>query len=210
MAGSEKVGLDALVDMFELQYPDIEFINASVAGGAGSNAKAALAVPARGRQPARHLPGARAVPSSPTTSRPGQLQDLTEFYADNGLNDVFPATLIERLTVDGKIYSVPSNIHRVNVVWANTELLESAGIDPQTPPADIDAWIADLRDAAGRRRRVPARARQRLHAGAALRERADRRPRAVLYSEPLDEHEELGRRRRADARSTTTAICSTS
>ena len=34
-SGSEKVGLDALVKVFNEQYPDIEFINASVAGGAG-------------------------------------------------------------------------------------------------------------------------------------------------------------------------------
>src|SRR5690554_2887808 len=42
-SGSEKVGLDALVEVFGEQYPDIEFINASVAGGAGPNAKPALA-----------------------------------------------------------------------------------------------------------------------------------------------------------------------
>ena len=42
-AGSEKAGLDALVDVFNQQYPDTEFVNAAVAGGAGSNAKNALA-----------------------------------------------------------------------------------------------------------------------------------------------------------------------
>jgi glucose/mannose transport system substrate-binding protein len=143
VAGSEKVGLDALVDTFKLQYPAIEFLNASVAGGAGSNAKAALASRLEAANPPDTFQ-AHAGAELTDYIEAGQLQDLTGFYADNGLNDVFPATLIERLTVDGKIYSVPSNIHRANVVWANTELLESAGIDPQTPPADIDAWIADL------------------------------------------------------------------
>ena len=38
-SGSEKAGLDALVGVFKEQYPKVEFINASVAGGAGSNAK---------------------------------------------------------------------------------------------------------------------------------------------------------------------------
>ncbi|HTE64257.1 MAG TPA: extracellular solute-binding protein, partial [Solirubrobacteraceae bacterium] len=50
----------------------------------------------------------------------------------------------ELLSVDGKIYSVPSDIHRVNVVWANSGLLTAAGIDPVATPASIDAWIADL------------------------------------------------------------------
>ena len=85
------------------------------------------------------------MPSSPTTSRPASCRTSREFYADNGLNDVFPETLIDRLTVDGKIYSVPSNIHRANVVWANTAVLESAGHRPDRPlPPNLDAWIADL------------------------------------------------------------------
>ena len=59
-----------------------------------------------------------------------------------GWSDAFPQGLIDNLTVDGKIYSVPANIHRANVVWANKTVLEDAGIT--AVPADIDALIADL------------------------------------------------------------------
>src|SRR5690625_4839575 len=41
--GSEKAGLDALVEVFEEQNPDYTFVNGAVAGGAGSNAKNVLA-----------------------------------------------------------------------------------------------------------------------------------------------------------------------
>jgi glucose/mannose transport system substrate-binding protein len=143
VAGSEKVGLDALVDEFATQYPGIEFINASVAGGAGSNAKAALASRLEAGNPPDTFQ-AHAGAELTDYIEAGQLQDLTSFYAENGLDDVFPETLIDRLTVDGRIYSVPSNIHRANVVWANTEVLAAAGIDPEVPPADLNAWIADL------------------------------------------------------------------
>ncbi|HEV7742023.1 MAG TPA: ABC transporter substrate-binding protein [Pseudolysinimonas sp.] len=143
VAGSEKVGLDALVNTFELQYPGIEFLNASVAGGAGSNAKAALASRLEANNPPDTFQ-AHAGAELTDYIEAGQLQDLSQFYVDNGLTDVFPPSLIERLTVDGKIYSVPSNIHRANVVWANTSVLESAGLDPKTPPADLNAWIDDL------------------------------------------------------------------
>jgi glucose/mannose transport system substrate-binding protein len=143
VAGSEKVGLDALVNVFGEQYPGIEFINASVAGGAGSNAKAALASRLEADNPPDTFQ-AHAGAELTDYIEAGQLQDLSQFYADNGLTDVFPETLVDRLTVDGKIYSVPSNIHRANVVWANTAVLESAGIDPAVAPASIDAWIADL------------------------------------------------------------------
>ena len=142
-SGSEKVGLDALVGVFSEQYPGIEFINASVAGGAGSNAKEALAFRLEADNPPDTFQ-AHAGAELTDYIEAGQLQDLSQFYVDNGLTDVFPESLIDRLTVDGKIYSVPSNIHRANVVWANTAVLTAAGIDPTTPPANLDEWIVDL------------------------------------------------------------------
>ena len=51
---------------------------------------------------------------------------------------------MERLTVDGAIYSVPSNIHRNNVVWASVSVLKAAGLDPAKPAQTIDAWISDM------------------------------------------------------------------
>ena len=42
-AGGEADGLNAMYEVFKQQYPDIEIVNATVAGGAGSNAKAVLA-----------------------------------------------------------------------------------------------------------------------------------------------------------------------
>ncbi len=142
-SGSEKVGLDALEKAFAEQFPDIKFINASVAGGAGSNAKAALAARLEANNPPDSFQ-AHAGAELTDYIEAGQLQDLSGFYSEKGLNDVFPESLLERLTIDGKIYSVPSNIHRANVMWVNVDVLEKAGIDPNTAPADIDAWLVDL------------------------------------------------------------------
>ncbi|WP_022883436.1 ABC transporter substrate-binding protein [Glaciibacter superstes] len=142
-SGSEKVGLDALVEVFAEQYPDIEFVNAAVAGGAGSNAKAALASRLEADNPPDTFQAHAGAELSDYIAA-DQLQDLSAFYDENGLTDVFPESLIERLTVDGKIYSVPSNIHRANVTWVNSSVLDKAGIDPTKAPADMDAWIADL------------------------------------------------------------------
>ena len=41
-SGSEKLGLDALVKVFNTQHPDVKFVNGAVAGGAGSAAKELL------------------------------------------------------------------------------------------------------------------------------------------------------------------------
>lgn len=142
-SGSEKQGLDALVGVFNEQYPSVEFVNAAVSGGAGSNAKAAL----QSRLDANNPPDSFQAHSGAEITdyiEAGKLQDLSDFYSENGLNDVFPESLLTQLTVDGKIYSVPSNIHRANVVWVNTSVLEAAGIDPSEAPSDLDSWIADL------------------------------------------------------------------
>src|SRR5690348_16924164 len=41
--GGEAAGLEAMLKVFQQKNPDIEFVNAAVAGGAGTNAKAVLA-----------------------------------------------------------------------------------------------------------------------------------------------------------------------
>jgi len=57
---------------------------------------------------------------------------------------VFPADLLTLLTVGGKIYSVPSNIHRANMVWANPSVLKAAGLDPKAKYDSIAAWFPAL------------------------------------------------------------------
>ncbi len=141
--GSEKAGLDALVDIFNEQYPDLTFNNLAVAGGAGSQAKAVLAAQLQASNPPDSFQ-AHAGAELQDYIVADQLEDLSKFYEEEDLASAFPADLMERLTVDGKIYSVPSNIHRANVVWANVEVLEKAGLDPESPPEDLDAWFADM------------------------------------------------------------------
>lgn len=141
--GSEKVGLDALVKVFNTDYPNLTFDNLAVAGGAGSQAKSVLAAQLKAGNPPDSFQ-AHAGAELQDYIDADQLEDLTSFYADNKLTEQFPKDLVDRLTVDGKIYSVPSNIHRANVVWANVGVLKDAGIDPAKPATDLDGWFADM------------------------------------------------------------------
>ncbi|MEE6280679.1 ABC transporter substrate-binding protein [Georgenia sp. MJ170] len=149
-AGSEKLGLDALVEVFNEQHPDIEFINGAVAGGAGSAAKDLLQSNLQANNPPDTFQG-HAGEELKDYIEAGQLEDVSDLYDEFGLNDVFPQDLIDLVTVDGAIYSVPSNIHRSNVVWGNPTVLADAGIDTATPPASMDEFIEQLEtlDAAG-------------------------------------------------------------
>ncbi|GAA2228522.1 extracellular solute-binding protein [Promicromonospora sukumoe] len=143
-AGSEKAGLDALVGVFNEQHPDIEFVNGAVAGGAGSAAKDLLQTRLQAQDPPDTFQ-AHAGAELQDYIDAAQIEDVSNLYDEFGLTDVFPADLVDRLsTDDGKIYSIPSNIHRANVVWANPTVLEDNGVDPEATYDDLDAWMADL------------------------------------------------------------------
>jgi glucose/mannose transport system substrate-binding protein len=140
-AGSEKVGLDALEKVFKQQYPNDTFVNLAVAGGAGSNAKAKLASDLQNNQPPDSFQGHAGAELSDYIAA-GQIEPVNDVINALGGNKTFPQNLLDLLTVKGNIYSVPSNIHRANVVWANPKVLSKAGITEV--PKDMKGWIADL------------------------------------------------------------------
>ncbi len=140
--GGEKAGLDGLVSTFNKDYPDYKFVNGAVAGGAGSNAKAVLASRLQSGDPPDTFQ-AHAGAELADYIKAAQIQDVSSLYDEEGYMDVFPQGVLDALTVDGKIYSVPANIHRANVVWANPKVLKDAGITKV--PVDLDAWIADMK-----------------------------------------------------------------
>ncbi|WP_049564567.1 ABC transporter substrate-binding protein [Streptomyces sp. SBT349] len=142
-AGSEKAGLDALVGVFNEQHPDTEFVNGAVAGGAGSAAKDLLQSRLQANDPPDTFQ-AHAGMELLDYINAGQLQDLSPLYDELGLRDVFPADLLERLTHEDEIYSIPSNIHRANMMWSNPAVLEENGLDPQRAYGSLDEWFADL------------------------------------------------------------------
>ena len=142
-AGSEKDGLEALVKVFNAQFPKTKFANKAIAGGGGAQAKQKLAADlSAGNPPDTYQAHAGAELKDDIDA--GYLQDVSKLYDEFKLKDAFPKTLMERLTVDGAIYSVPSNIHRNNVVWASVSVLKAAGLDPAKPAQTIDAWISDM------------------------------------------------------------------
>ncbi|MFD6093963.1 ABC transporter substrate-binding protein [Oerskovia sp. NPDC060338] len=142
-AGSEKAGLDALVTVFDEQHPDFTFENGAVAGGAGSAAKDLLQTRLQANDPPDTFQ-AHAGKELTDYIDAAQLEDISDLYDQYGVKDVFPEDLIDLLTVDGKIYSMPSNIHRSNMVWANPAVLTEAGLDPAATYESMDDWFVAL------------------------------------------------------------------
>ena len=126
---------------FTKQNPSTPFINAAVAGAAGVNAKGVLV----SRMAAGNPPDtfqAHAGAELSTYVKAGQVEDLTFLYKAEGWDKVFPAGLIKTLTTNGKIYSVPVNIHRANVLWWNPATATKAGVS--AAPKTMEEFIADL------------------------------------------------------------------
>ena len=139
--GGEKAGLEGLVTQFGKDCPGQTFENGAVAGGAGANAKQVLASRLQQNDPPDTFQ-AHAGAELTDYINAGQVMDLSADYDSWGLKQAFPQGLIDNLTVDGKIYSVPANIHRANVVWTNKKVLTDAGITEA--PKDMAGFIADL------------------------------------------------------------------
>ncbi|MET8044331.1 ABC transporter substrate-binding protein [Micromonospora sp. NPDC005215] len=131
--GGEKAGLDGLVSRFNTDCAGQTFQNGAVAGGAGANAKSVLASRLQQGDPPDTFQ-AHAGAELLDYIDAGQIEDISANYDTWGLKAAFPPGLISNLTVDGKIYSVPANIHRANVVWSNKKVLAEAGVttDPKT------------------------------------------------------------------------------
>jgi glucose/mannose transport system substrate-binding protein len=129
----EKEGLDAMIADFRAKNPGITFNNAAIAGGAGTNAKTVLA----SRLQANNPPDSYQVHAGlelASDIEAGYVEDLTYLYDREGWKDKFPQGLIDAITVDGKIYSVPVNIHRSNLLFFIPSKLQGWGITapPQT------------------------------------------------------------------------------
>ena len=139
--GGEAAGLDAMIAIWKATYPDIEFVNAAVAGGAGSNAKAVLATRLAAGDPPDSWQGHAGQELIGAYVEAGQLEPLDDLYAANGWYDVFPETLIPLLSQDGHPYSVPVNIHRANVLWYNPIVLADNNV---AAPTDFASFLAAL------------------------------------------------------------------
>lgn len=139
--GGEKAGLDKLVQTFGTSCAGQKFVNGAVAGGAGANAKQVLASRLQTNDPPDTFQ-AHAGKELGGYIDGGQIEDLSKEFDTWGLKQAFPPKLIESLTVDGKIYSVPANIHRANVVWTNEKVLTDAGVT--AAPKTLDEFFAAM------------------------------------------------------------------
>ncbi len=147
-AGGEADGLNAMYGIYSGKYPDVEIINATVAGGAGSNAKAVLATRMQAGDPPDSFQVHAGHELIDSWVVAGKMEPVTFIFEENGWLDSYPPGVIDVLSYDGEIWSVPVNIHRSNVLWYNKAVFADAGLEPPTTFDDFFA-VADALQAAG-------------------------------------------------------------
>lgn len=131
-AGGEADGLEAMFGVFAEQYPQYEITNAAVAGGAGTEARAVLATRLSQDDPPESWQGHAGQELIGTYVAAGEIEPLNELFEEEGWLDVMPEGLVEQISQDGNIYSVPVNIHRANVMWFVQENLDEWGVEVPT------------------------------------------------------------------------------
>ncbi len=149
-SGGEAAALQALFDAYSAQYPDVEIVNATVAGGGGSAARGVLQTRLAGGD----VPDTWQVhPGFELLGQyvdPGYVAPVTDLYEAEGWNDVVPEALRTLMTKDGDIYQVTVGVHRGNGFWYNKQLLADNGIEVgDTLSVDEFIAIADQLQAAG-------------------------------------------------------------
>ena len=147
-AGGEADGLNAMYEVFKQMYPDVEIINATVAGGAGSNAKAVLATRMQAGDPPDSFQVHAGHELIDTWVVADKMEPVTFIFEENDWMDVYPQGVIDILSYEGEIWSIPVNIHRSNVMWYNPAIFEENGL---TAPTTFDEFfaVADTLKAAG-------------------------------------------------------------
>ncbi len=136
--GGEAAGLEAMFGMYRQQYPGVSIINATVAGGAGSNAKAVLKTRMLGGDPPDTFQVHMGHELVDTWVIAEKMEPLDDVYAQMGYDTAFPQGVLDIVSYQGHPYSVPVNIHRANVLWYNTQVFADAGL---TPPNTFDEFF---------------------------------------------------------------------
>jgi glucose/mannose transport system substrate-binding protein len=134
-SGTEAAAMNALVNVFQGQYPNVTVIQSPVAGGAGYVYKSVIKPLVLAGEAPDAFQLHAGYEMQPYVDG-GYLEPINDLWSSEGWNNVFPSVIKDMVTFSGNIYAVPVDIHRPNVVWYNKQILDANGINA----ASITTW----------------------------------------------------------------------
>jgi glucose/mannose transport system substrate-binding protein len=144
-SGGEAAGLKAMFALYEKSRPGVSIVNAAVAGGGGANAQAALKSRMLGGDPpdAFQIHMGRALTDDYVAV--GKIEPLDPLFTSEGWEQAFPKGVLELLSANGSYWSVPVNIHRINVLWYHKKLSADGQLQPPETFEDFFAAAEKLK-----------------------------------------------------------------
>ncbi len=141
-AGGEADGLAEMFKIYKNKYSSVKIINAAVAGGAGSNAKAVLATRMQGGKPPDSFQVHAGQELISTWVKADKMEPITSIWNSEGWDSVMPKDLKTIVSKGSDVWSVPVNVHRGNALWVNLAKAGSA-ITPGTGN-NLDNFLSAL------------------------------------------------------------------
>lgn len=142
-SGGEAEAVGVLKDLVEAEGHTWE--DFAVAGGAGDSAMTVL----KSRAMSGNPPSAAQIngPSIQEWGELGLLGNLDEVAEQGGWDELLPDVVADMMSYEGHYVAVPANVHRVNWLWANPEVLADAGVELPTTWDEMFEVGAQLREA---------------------------------------------------------------
>ena len=137
-SGDEGPALEALIKLYEQKYPAVKVDNATVTGGAGTNAKAVLKTRMLGGTPPDSFQAHAGQELIGTWVVADRMEDLSSLFKSEGWTKAFPPNVLKLISTKGQYWSVPVNVHRSNVMWYNPAKLKAWGV---TPPKTWEQFL---------------------------------------------------------------------
>ena len=132
-AGGEEDAYNALLDGFREEHPDVEIVDNPAPGGAGSAIDTVIQNRVLDQNPPSTFqiwPGQALTPYTDE----GLLEDIGDSVWDEEMREAYLDGITELSRPGGDLVAVPINIHRMNNLFYNVDVVESADVDP----TDID------------------------------------------------------------------------
>lgn len=126
--------------MFRARHPDVSIDFHPVGGTGNDNLISAIERRlANGNPPSSFA----AWPGPNLAQYEGQLQDITRVWEENDFREVMHPSAGEYCRRNGEFLAVPIGSHRLNNLFYNVEVLEAAGVDPETLTS-MEAFVSAL------------------------------------------------------------------
>jgi len=137
--GDGNAAVTALMEGFQEQYPDVPVDQNLVSGGAGQNLRDNIRTRLLNENPPstwQAWPGKNLQPFTESDL----LKDIgSSVWEENDMKNAYKQGPKDAARPDGTFVTVPLNIHRLNNLFYNQEVVDQAGVDPTSveTPSDL-------------------------------------------------------------------------